>query len=51
MTLIYQLVPREQQALAASLWSLVSSLAPAFGPTFAGWLITLGSWRWLFQAR
>ncbi|MDY7232706.1 DHA2 family efflux MFS transporter permease subunit [Hyalangium rubrum] len=48
MTLIYQLVPRERQALAASLWSLASSLAPAFGPTFAGWLITLGNWRWLF---
>jgi EmrB/QacA subfamily drug resistance transporter len=48
MTLIYQLLPREQQALAASLWSLASMLAPAFGPTFAGWLITLGSWRWLF---
>ncbi|ATB28467.1 hypothetical protein MEBOL_001914 [Melittangium boletus DSM 14713] len=48
MTLIYQLVPRERQALAASLWSLSASLAPAFGPTFAGWLITLGSWRWLF---
>lgn len=48
MTLIYQLLPRERQALAASLWSLASSLAPAFGPTFAGWLITLGDWRWLF---
>jgi EmrB/QacA subfamily drug resistance transporter len=48
MTLIYQLLPRERQALAASLWSLSSMLAPAFGPTFAGWLITLGSWRWLF---
>lgn len=48
MTLIYQLLPREQQALAASLWSLAAMLAPAFGPTFAGWLITLGSWRWLF---
>lgn len=48
MTLIYQLVPRERQALAASLWSLSASLAPAFGPTFAGWLITLGNWRWLF---
>ncbi|QRK11896.1 DHA2 family efflux MFS transporter permease subunit [Archangium violaceum] len=48
MTLIYQLLPREQQALAASLWSLAASLAPAFGPTFAGWLITLGNWRWLF---
>lgn len=23
-------------------------LAPAFGPTFAGWLISLGNWRWLF---
>ncbi|MET0402143.1 MAG: DHA2 family efflux MFS transporter permease subunit [Cystobacter sp.] len=48
MTLIYQVLPREQQALAASLWSLSSMLAPAFGPTFAGWLITLGNWRWLF---
>lgn len=48
MTLIYQLLPRERQALAASLWSLAASLAPAFGPTFAGWLITLGDWRWLF---
>jgi len=48
MTLIYQLVPRERQALAASLWSLAASLAPAFGPTFAGWLISLGNWRWLF---
>ena len=48
MTLIYQLLPRERQAMAASLWSLASMLAPAFGPTFAGWLITLGSWRWLF---
>lgn len=48
MTLIYQLLPRERQALAVSLWSLASMLAPAFGPTFAGWLITLGSWRWLF---
>jgi EmrB/QacA subfamily drug resistance transporter len=48
MTIIYQLVPRERQALAASLWSLSSSLAPAFGPTFAGWLMGLGSWRWVF---
>ncbi|MDC0715616.1 DHA2 family efflux MFS transporter permease subunit [Nannocystis bainbridge] len=48
MTLIYQLLPRERQALAASLWSLSASLAPAFGPTFAGWLITLADWRWLF---
>ncbi|NOJ77280.1 DHA2 family efflux MFS transporter permease subunit [Myxococcus xanthus] len=48
MTLIYQLLPRERQALAASLWALSSMLAPAFGPTLAGWLMTLGNWRWLF---
>ncbi len=35
MTLIYQLLPRERQALAASLWSLAASLAPPFGLTFA----------------
>ena len=48
MTLIYQVLPRERQALAVSLWSLSAMLAPAFGPTFAGWLISLGNWRWLF---
>ncbi|OJH36230.1 MDR family MFS transporter [Cystobacter ferrugineus] len=48
MTLIYQVLPREKQALAISLWSLSAMLAPAFGPTLAGALITLSSWRWLF---
>ncbi|WNG19740.1 MDR family MFS transporter [Cystobacter fuscus] len=48
MTLIYQVLPREKQALAISLWSLSAMLAPAFGPTMAGALITLSSWRWLF---
>ncbi|WP_245919533.1 DHA2 family efflux MFS transporter permease subunit [Melittangium boletus] len=48
MTLIYQVLPREKQAMAVSLWSLSAMLAPAFGPTLAGWLITAGNWRWLF---
>jgi len=48
MTLIYQVLPREKQAMAVSLWSLSAMLAPAFGPTLAGWLITVGNWRWLF---
>ncbi|WNG28273.1 DHA2 family efflux MFS transporter permease subunit [Cystobacter fuscus] len=48
MTLIYQLLPRGQQAMAIGLWSLSTMLAPALGPAFAGWLITLGNWRWLF---
>ncbi|WP_257456126.1 DHA2 family efflux MFS transporter permease subunit [Archangium lipolyticum] len=48
MTLIYQLLPRSRQAMAVSLWTLSAMLAPAFGPTLAGWLITLGNWQWLF---
>ncbi len=48
MTLIYQVLPREKQPMAVSLWSLSAMLAPAFGPTLAGWLITVGNWRWLF---
>lgn len=48
MTIIYQIVPREKQAVAVSLWSLSAMLAPAFGPTISGWLIDNWSWEWLF---
>ncbi len=48
MTIIFQVVPREKQAFAISLWSLSAMLGPAFGPTLSGWLIQSFSWHWLF---
>ncbi|WP_337589393.1 MDR family MFS transporter [Paenibacillus contaminans] len=48
MAIIYQIVPREKQAMAISLWAASSMLAPAIGPTFSGWLLQNWSWPWLF---
>ncbi|MBL0385231.1 multidrug efflux MFS transporter [Tumebacillus sp. ITR2] len=47
MTIIFQVVPKEKQPLALSLWSLSSMLGPAIGPTLAGWLMNF-SWHWIF---
>ncbi|MDB5053409.1 MAG: drug resistance transporter, EmrB/QacA subfamily [Bacilli bacterium] len=48
MTIIFQVIPREKQAFAISLWALSAMLAPAFGPTISGLLIQGLSWQWLF---
>ncbi|WP_409343524.1 DHA2 family efflux MFS transporter permease subunit [Paenibacillus sp. MBLB4367] len=48
MTIIYQVIPRERQPFAMSLWSLSAMLAPAIGPTLSGWLIETFNWQWLF---
>jgi EmrB/QacA subfamily drug resistance transporter len=48
MSIIYQVIPREKQPMAISLWSLAAMLAPAFGPTFSGWLLQNFAWQWLF---
>jgi EmrB/QacA subfamily drug resistance transporter len=48
MTIIYQIIPREKQAMAVSLWGLAAMLAPAFGPTLSGWILQNFDWQWLF---
>ncbi len=48
MTIIFQVIPREKQPFALSLWGLSAMLSPAFGPTISGWLIQNFSWEWLF---
>ncbi|WP_256208729.1 MDR family MFS transporter [Paenibacillus sp. CF384] len=48
MAIIYQVVPREKQAMAIALWSLAAMMAPAIGPTFSGWLLENFAWQWLF---
>jgi EmrB/QacA subfamily drug resistance transporter len=48
MSIIYQIIPREKQAMAIALWGLASMMAPAFGPTLSGWLLENYDWQWLF---
>ncbi|QHW34090.1 DHA2 family efflux MFS transporter permease subunit [Paenibacillus rhizovicinus] len=48
MTIIFQVIPRDKQPFAVSIWGLSAMLAPAFGPTISGWLIQQFSWEWLF---
>ncbi|MDR6550328.1 MFS family permease [Paenibacillus qinlingensis] len=48
MAIVYQVIPKEIQAFAISLWGLAASLAPAFGPTISGWLLQSFAWQWLF---
>ncbi|RIE03153.1 DHA2 family efflux MFS transporter permease subunit [Cohnella faecalis] len=48
MSVIYQVIPKEKQAMAVALWGLAAMLAPAFGPTLSGWLLQNFAWEWLF---
>jgi drug resistance transporter, EmrB/QacA subfamily len=48
MTIIFQIIPKERQPFAVSIWGLSGMLAPAFGPTLSGWLIQQFNWRWIF---
>lgn len=48
MAIIFQVIPKEKQPIAMSIWAASSMLAPAVGPTFAGWLLEHLSWHWLF---
>ncbi|WP_219834467.1 MDR family MFS transporter [Paenibacillus sp. R14(2021)] len=48
MAIVYQIIPREKQAMAISFWAASAMLAPALGPTYAGWLLDNMSWQWLF---
>ncbi|EOO99147.1 hypothetical protein II1_05443 [Bacillus cereus MC118] len=36
MAIIYQVIAKEKQALAMSIWSISATLAPALGPTLSG---------------
>jgi len=48
MTIVYQVIPRERQAIGISLWSLAAMLGPAIGPTMSGWILQHLEWTWLF---
>lgn len=48
MAIIYQVIAKEKQALAMSIWGISATLAPALGPTLSGWLIQTLGWKWIF---
>ncbi|WP_394937830.1 MDR family MFS transporter [Psychromicrobium sp. YIM B11713] len=48
MTTILQLVPASSRGRTMGNISIVISVAPAIGPTIAGVILSLGSWRWMF---
>lgn len=48
MGALFILFPQEKRTLPVVLVGLVSTLAPALGPTIGGYLTDLLSWHWLF---
>lgn len=48
MSMVFQMISKEQQAFALSIWSVSGVLAPTFGPTVAGILCDLLNWQWVF---
>lgn len=48
MATIYQVLPKDKQVTAISLWTLAPTLAPAIGPTISGFLIQYFSWKAIF---
>jgi EmrB/QacA subfamily drug resistance transporter len=40
--------PPERRGRAIGKWSAFSSAAAGVGPVLGGWLVQLGSWRWVF---
>lgn len=48
MAVIYQVIPREKQAVAIGIWSASAMLAPAIGPTLSGYILEHVSWHWIF---
>ena len=47
-SMIYQLFPRHRQSQAISIWATTNLLAPTIGPSLAGIVSDLLSWRFIF---
>lgn len=48
MTTIMNLIPVERRGSVFGLVTIVIAVGPALGPTFAGLILELSSWRWIF---
>lgn len=47
-SILFQVFPREQQAMAQAFFGIVVISGPAIGPTLGGFLVTNVDWRWIF---
>ncbi|MBP1994469.1 DHA2 family efflux MFS transporter permease subunit [Paenibacillus eucommiae] len=47
LAMIYQMIPREKQPFAVSIWSFATVLGTAVSPTISGWLLGY-HWQWMF---
>lgn len=48
MAMVYELFPPSRRGTAMGIWGVGMMAAPAAGPPLGGWLVTVGSWRWVF---
>jgi EmrB/QacA subfamily drug resistance transporter len=46
--ILYQVVPRERIGFALGMWGIAAMVAPAVGPTLAGYIVQYYHWSWLF---
>ncbi len=50
MTLIMTVVPPQMRGTVMGSISIVLAVGPALGPTFAGSMMSIGTWHWVFWA-
>lgn len=47
-SILFQVFPRKEQAMAQAFFGIVIISGPAIGPTLGGYLVTNVGWRWIF---
>ena len=47
-TLLLGIYPQDKRAMALSIWSLTTLVAPVVGPILGGWITDNVSWPWIF---
>jgi DHA2 family multidrug resistance protein len=47
-TILTDIYPKEDRGKAMALWGIGITLGPILGPTLAGYITDLSSWRWIF---
>lgn len=48
MSIIYEIIPKEERGMALGFWGIASMAAPAIGPTLSGYIIEHLDWRLIF---
>ena len=48
LAIVYDLFPPHRRGTALGVWGVAVMAGPAVGPPLGGWVVTAGSWRWIF---